>query len=54
MVIRSPITNAIAWALAEICSTPGDTVIMRGRCSKDGIHLGFGECSGLVLSADPI
>jgi fumarylacetoacetase len=29
----------------------GDTVIMRGYCEKDGLRLGFGECSGKVLPA---
>jgi fumarylacetoacetase len=27
-----------------------DTVIMRGYCKKDGVRVGFGECSGKVLS----
>lgn len=29
----------------------GDTVVMRGWCSKDGIRIGFGECSGKILPA---
>ena len=29
----------------------GDTVIMRGRCEKNGISLGFGEVKSKVLSA---
>lgn len=28
-----------------------DTVIMRGFCEKDGVRIGFGECSGKILSA---
>lgn len=32
----------------------GDTVIMRGRCNKDGVRVGFGECSGTVLPADTL
>lgn len=30
----------------------GDTVIMKGYCEKDGVRIGFGECSGKVLPAD--
>ena len=29
----------------------GDTVVMKGYCSKDGIRVGFGECSGKILPA---
>lgn len=29
----------------------GDTVIMRGRCEKDGLRIGFGEVSAKVLPA---
>jgi len=29
----------------------GDTVIMKGHCQKDGVRIGFGECSGKVLPA---
>lgn len=29
----------------------GDTVIIRGHCSKDGIRLGFGEVRGKILAA---
>ena len=28
-----------------------DTVVMRGWCEKDGVRIGFGECSGKILSA---
>lgn len=28
-----------------------DTVVMRGWCEKDGVRVGFGECSGKVLPA---
>lgn len=28
-----------------------DTVIMRGHCEKDGVRIGFGECSGKILPA---
>ncbi len=28
-----------------------DTVIMRGHCEKDGVRIGFGECSGKILAA---
>ncbi len=27
----------------------GDTVIMRAHCEKDGLRIGFGDCSGTVL-----
>jgi fumarylacetoacetase len=29
----------------------GDTVIMRAHCEKDGLRIGFGECSGKILPA---
>ena len=29
----------------------GDTVTLRGYCQGDGVRVGFGECSGLVLPA---
>jgi fumarylacetoacetase len=29
----------------------GDTVIMKGHCEKEGVRIGFGECSGTVLKA---
>lgn len=29
----------------------GDTVIMRGRCEKHGVRIGFGECKGKILPA---
>jgi fumarylacetoacetase len=29
----------------------GDTIIMRGHAEKDGVRIGFGECSGKVLPA---
>ncbi len=29
----------------------GDTVIMRGWCEKDGVRIGFGEATGVVLPA---
>ncbi len=29
----------------------GDTVIMRAHCEKNGLRIGFGECSGTVLPA---
>jgi fumarylacetoacetase len=29
----------------------GDTVIIRGNCEKDGVRVGFGECSSTLLSA---
>jgi len=28
-----------------------DTVVMRGWCEKDGVRIGFGECSGKILPA---
>lgn len=28
-----------------------DTVVMRGYCKKDGVRIGFGECSGKILPA---
>ena len=31
-----------------------DTVILRGYCEKDGLRIGFGECSGKVLPAPQI
>jgi fumarylacetoacetase len=30
-----------------------DTVVMKGYCEKDGVHIGFGECSGKILPALP-
>lgn len=29
----------------------GDTVIMKGHAEKDGVRIGFGECSGKILPA---
>lgn len=29
----------------------GDTIILKGFAEKDGIRIGFGECSGMVLGA---
>lgn len=29
----------------------GDEVIIRGYSEKDGVRVGFGECSGVVLPA---
>ncbi len=29
----------------------GDTVVMKGYCEKDGVRIGFGECSGKILPA---
>jgi fumarylacetoacetase len=31
----------------------GDAVTIRGWCEKDGVRVGFGECSGLMLPATP-
>lgn len=31
----------------------GDEVIIRGYCEKNGVRIGFGECSGVVLPAIP-
>jgi len=28
-----------------------DTVVMKGYCEKDGVRIGFGECSGKILPA---
>ena len=28
-----------------------DTVVMKGYCAKDGVRIGFGECSGKILPA---
>ncbi len=30
----------------------GDTVIMRGHCEKEGVRIGFGECTGKILAAN--
>lgn len=30
----------------------GDTVIMKGHAEKDGVRIGFGECSGKILPAN--
>lgn len=30
----------------------GDTIIMKGHAEKDGVRIGFGECSGKVLPAN--
>ncbi len=32
----------------------GDAVVMRGWCEKDGVRIGFGECSGKMLPAKPL
>lgn len=32
----------------------GDNVILRGYCQKDGLRIGFGDCSGAVLPAREI
>lgn len=29
----------------------GDTVVIKGYCSKEGVRVGFGECSGKILPA---
>ncbi len=29
----------------------GDTVVMKGYCEKDGVRIGFGDCSGTILPA---
>jgi fumarylacetoacetase len=29
----------------------GDTIVMRGRCQRDGVSFGFGECRGRILPA---
>jgi len=31
----------------------GDTLTLRGGCERDGVRIGFGECSGTVLPAIP-
>ena len=31
----------------------GDRVTMRGRCERGGVRVGFGECTGVVLQANP-
>lgn len=31
----------------------GDTVILRGTCQKDGVRIGFGDCSATALPAKP-
>lgn len=31
----------------------GDEVVIRGRCERDGVRIGFGECRGVVLPAIP-
>lgn len=31
----------------------GDEVVIRGRCERDGVRVGFGECRGVVLPAIP-
>ena len=31
-----------------------DTVVMRGWCEKDGLRIGFGECSGKMMPAKPL
>ena len=28
-----------------------DTVVMKGYCEKDGVRIGFGECSSKILPA---
>ena len=29
----------------------GDTVILKAHCERDGVRIGFGECSGKIISA---
>jgi fumarylacetoacetase len=29
----------------------GDTVVIRGRCQKGDVRIGFGSCSGKLLPA---
>ena len=29
----------------------GDTIILRGHCEKEGVRIGFGDCSGKILPA---
>lgn len=29
----------------------GDEIIIRGTCGEEGAHVGFGECSGVILPA---
>jgi fumarylacetoacetase len=29
----------------------GDSVIMRGHAEKNGVRIGFGECTGKILPA---
>ena len=31
----------------------GDTVQLRGHCSKDGVRIGFGACDATLLPAVP-
>ena len=31
----------------------GDTVLLRGHCSKDGVRIGFGACDAKLLPAVP-
>lgn len=31
----------------------GDTLILRGRCERNGIRIGFGDCAATVLPATP-
>jgi fumarylacetoacetase len=31
----------------------GDEVIMRGWCEKEGVRVGFGQCTGKMLPAKP-
>ena len=32
----------------------GDTVVIRGKCGKGNLKIGFGSCTGKLLPAHPI
>jgi fumarylacetoacetase len=52
---KQPLTLVSADGVSETRNflEDGDTVILRGRCERDGLHLGFGECWATVLPAHP-
>lgn len=32
----------------------GDTVVMEGFCQGEGFRVGFGDCTGTILPANPL
>lgn len=49
---KEPLTLATGDQRSFIAD--GDTVVMRGRCQGDGYRIGFGNCRGKVIAAQPV